>query len=85
MIHSSTPFLKFIFCRKVPVFVKSIETAVEVSEVYAKERYVSFLAYALPFVEDNLYDRLCPIFQLSNVTGEGLDHVRTASFSFCSI
>ncbi|TFY53643.1 hypothetical protein EVG20_g10023 [Dentipellis fragilis] len=45
-------------CKKHPVFVKSLETAVEVSQVFAKER-------------------ICPIFQLSNVTGSGLDYIRT--------
>jgi len=45
-------------CRKNPVFVKSIEAAIEVSQIYAKEK-------------------ICPIFQVSNVTGLGLDLVRT--------
>ncbi|KAN0133983.1 P-loop containing nucleoside triphosphate hydrolase protein [Lactarius tabidus] len=45
-------------CRRNPVFVKSIEAAVEISQVYAK-------------------DKICPIFQVSNVTGTGLDFVRT--------
>ncbi|KAF8488394.1 P-loop containing nucleoside triphosphate hydrolase protein [Gautieria morchelliformis] len=50
--------LKSPGCRKTPVFVKTAETAVELSQVYAQEK-------------------LCPIFQLSNTTGEGLDLVRT--------
>ncbi|KAH9047892.1 GTP-binding protein 1 [Lactarius hengduanensis] len=45
-------------CRRNPVFIRSIEAAVEVSQVYAK-------------------DKICPIFQVSNVTGTGLDFVRT--------
>lgn len=45
-------------CRKTPVFVKSLETAVELATSFGSER-------------------LCPIFQISNVTGEGLDYVRT--------
>ncbi|KAH9998517.1 P-loop containing nucleoside triphosphate hydrolase protein [Russula compacta] len=45
-------------CRKNPVFIKSIEAAIEVSQIYAKEK-------------------ICPIFQVSNVTGTGLDFVRT--------
>ncbi|TFK54207.1 GTP-binding protein 1 [Heliocybe sulcata] len=49
--------LKSPGCRKTPVFVKSTEMAIELSQVFANER-------------------LCPIFQLSNVTGEGLDFVR---------
>ncbi|KDQ28159.1 hypothetical protein PLEOSDRAFT_1041821 [Pleurotus ostreatus PC15] len=44
--------------RKVPVFVKSTEVAVELAQCFGREK-------------------LCPIFQLSNVTGEGLDHFRT--------
>jgi len=42
---------------KTPVFVKSLETAVELSQVFASEK-------------------LCPVFMLSNVTGEGLDFLR---------
>lgn len=57
-VKQVTKILKSPGCRKTPVFVKSLEMAVEVSEVFAKER-------------------LCPIFQLSNVTGEGLDYLRT--------
>ncbi|KAI0675339.1 GTP-binding protein 1 [Trametes maxima] len=45
-------------CRKTPVFVKSMESAVAVSQVFGKER-------------------LAPVFQTSNVTGEGLDFLRT--------
>ncbi|THH31777.1 hypothetical protein EUX98_g2383 [Antrodiella citrinella] len=57
-IKQVTRILKSPGCRKTPVFVKSMETAVEVSQVFAKER-------------------LCPVIQLSNVTGEGLDYLRT--------
>ncbi|CAL1707577.1 unnamed protein product [Somion occarium] len=57
-IKQVTKILKSPGCRKTPIFVKSEETSVEVSQVFAK-------------------DRLCPIFQLSNVTGEGLDYLRT--------
>ncbi|KAH9949572.1 P-loop containing nucleoside triphosphate hydrolase protein [Amylocystis lapponica] len=57
-IEQVTKIMKSPGCRKTPIFVKSAEIAVEVSQVFAKEK-------------------LCPIFQLSNVTGEGLDHLRT--------
>ncbi|KAF8658288.1 hypothetical protein AX16_002061 [Volvariella volvacea WC 439] len=50
--------LKSPGCRKTPVFVKSMETTVEIARVFGSER-------------------LCPIFQVSNVTGQGLDFVRT--------
>ncbi|KJA19920.1 hypothetical protein HYPSUDRAFT_43812 [Hypholoma sublateritium FD-334 SS-4] len=50
--------LKSPGCRKNPVFVKSIETAVEVATSFGSEK-------------------LCPIFQLSNVTGQGLEFLRT--------
>ncbi|KAF8514255.1 GTP-binding protein 1 [Hysterangium stoloniferum] len=50
--------LKSPGCRKTPVFVRNMETAAELSQVFAHER-------------------LCPIFQLSNITGEGLDFLRT--------
>ncbi|TBU49478.1 P-loop containing nucleoside triphosphate hydrolase protein [Dichomitus squalens] len=45
-------------CRKTPVFVKSMEAAVTVAQLFGKER-------------------LAPVFQTSNVTGEGLDFLRT--------
>ncbi|KAG6844560.1 hypothetical protein H0H87_005902 [Tephrocybe sp. NHM501043] len=50
--------LKSPGCRKTPVFVKDIETAIELSTSFGS-------------------DRMCPIFQISNVTGDGLDFVRT--------
>ncbi|KAL5528302.1 hypothetical protein ACEPAF_7438 [Sanghuangporus sanghuang] len=57
-IKQVTKILKSPGCRKTPVFVQSLEVAVEVSQVFATER-------------------LCPIFQVSNVTGHGLELVRT--------
>ncbi|KAJ7770235.1 GTP-binding protein 1 [Mycena maculata] len=57
-IKQVVKILKSPGCRKTPVFVKSVETAVEISTSFGK-------------------DRLCPIFLVSNVTGEGLDFVRT--------
>ncbi|KAI0081229.1 P-loop containing nucleoside triphosphate hydrolase protein [Panus rudis PR-1116 ss-1] len=57
-IKQVTKILKSPGCRKTPVFVQSAEVAVEVSQVFGKER-------------------LCPIFMTSNVTGEGLDYLRT--------
>ncbi|EIW83148.1 GTP-binding protein 1 [Coniophora puteana RWD-64-598 SS2] len=53
-----TKILKSPGCRKAPVFVKSMETAIEISQTFAAQRQ-------------------CPIFSISNVTGEGLDFVRT--------
>ncbi|KIM66374.1 hypothetical protein SCLCIDRAFT_318796 [Scleroderma citrinum Foug A] len=57
-IKQVTKILKSPGCRKTPVFVQSVETAVELSQTFAK-------------------NKLCPIFRLSNVTGEGLDNLRT--------
>ncbi|KAL0955907.1 hypothetical protein HGRIS_002099 [Hohenbuehelia grisea] len=57
-IEQTVKILKSPGCRKTPVFVKSLETAVELAHTFGKER-------------------LCPIFQLSNVTGQGIDYVRT--------
>ncbi|KAJ7647327.1 GTP-binding protein 1 [Roridomyces roridus] len=57
-IKQVVKILKSPGCRKAPVFVKDVETAVEISTTFGK-------------------DRLCPIFQISNLTGEGLDFVRT--------
>ncbi|KAF8754179.1 Elongation factor Tu GTP binding domain [Rhizoctonia solani] len=56
-IKQVVKILKSPGCRKTPVFVKSMEQAVELSRAFATEK-------------------LCPIFLLSNVTGEGLDHLR---------
>ncbi|PPQ67322.1 hypothetical protein CVT25_005906 [Psilocybe cyanescens] len=58
-IKQVAKILKSPGCRKNPVFVKSIETAVEIATSF------------------NGPERLCPIFQISNVTGQGLDFVRT--------
>ncbi|KDQ21443.1 hypothetical protein BOTBODRAFT_25887 [Botryobasidium botryosum FD-172 SS1] len=44
-------------CRKTPVFVKTAEIAIELSQSFTQ-------------------DRICPIFQTSNVTGQGLDLLR---------
>ncbi|KAF5385788.1 hypothetical protein D9615_002552 [Tricholomella constricta] len=57
-IKQVVKILKSPGCRKTPVFVRDVETAVELSTSFGS-------------------DRLCPIFQISNVTGEGLDYVRT--------
>ncbi|KZP34701.1 P-loop containing nucleoside triphosphate hydrolase protein [Athelia psychrophila] len=57
-VKQVTKILKSPGCRKIPVFVKSMEVAVEISQSFAKER-------------------LCPVFLVSNVTGEGLDLLRT--------
>ncbi|CAE6476190.1 unnamed protein product [Rhizoctonia solani] len=61
-IKQVVKILKSPGCRKTPVFVKSMEQAVELSRVFTTER-------------------LCPIFLLSNVTGEGLDHVSTLCYA----
>ena len=54
-----------------------MDTAVEISGVFAKEKCVHL---SVPrFHTAQVRDRLCPIFQLSNVTGEGLDYVRALS------
>jgi GTPase len=50
--------LKSPGCRKTPVFVNSMEVAIESSQTFAQ-------------------CKLCPIFRVSNVTGEGLDYFRT--------
>ncbi|KAL0072375.1 hypothetical protein AAF712_000138 [Marasmius tenuissimus] len=57
-IKQVVKILKSPGCRKIPVFVKSQETAVEVATTFGK-------------------DKICPILQVSNVTGEGLDYLRT--------
>ncbi|KAH6913816.1 GTP-binding protein 1 [Coprinopsis sp. MPI-PUGE-AT-0042] len=57
-IKQVVKILKSPGCRKTPVFVKSVETAVEIATSFGS-------------------DKICPIFQLSNVTGQGLDFVRT--------
>lgn len=57
-VKQVTKVLRSPGCRKTPVFVKTIEMAVELSQALAT-------------------DRVCPIFMVSNVNGEGLDLVRT--------
>ncbi|TFK25737.1 GTP-binding protein 1 [Coprinopsis marcescibilis] len=56
-IKQVVKILKSPGCRKTPVFVKSMETAVDIATSFGS-------------------DKVCPIFQLSNVTGVGLDYVR---------
>ena len=67
--------LKSPGCRKTPVFVKSLEASVELSQTFAKERYEH--AKTIEPITHTIIPRLCPIFQLSNVTGEGLNFLRT--------
>jgi GTPase len=57
--------------RKTPVFVKSVETAVEIATAFGKDRSVQPHPISLQLI----WIRLCPIFLVSNVTGEGLDFV----------
>ena len=70
----ATACLYIFASRKNPVFVKSIEAAIEVSQTYATEKQVHSLSIGLI-----LSNRICPIlqacFQVSNVTGTGLDFV----------
>ena len=56
------------------MFVKSIESAVAVAQSFGKERYVPVLDYRR-HARLLGFDRLAPVFQTSNVTGEGLDYV----------
>ncbi|KAL1922924.1 uncharacterized protein VTP21DRAFT_9300 [Calcarisporiella thermophila] len=53
-IKQLTKLLKSPGCRKIPIFVRSIEDVVLTAQNFKSER-------------------LCPIFQVSNVSGEGLD------------
>lgn len=56
------------------MFVKSAEVAVEASQAFITERSVP-VAFARMQTIYSVLRRLCPIFQVSNVTGEGLDLV----------
>ncbi|KAI0256079.1 hypothetical protein BJV78DRAFT_1278644 [Lactifluus subvellereus] len=67
--HRSAKIVTFIDCKN-PVFVKSIEAAVEASQIYG-------FTWALRLQGLHSPLRICPIFQVSNVTGTGLDFVRT--------
>lgn len=57
-IKQLTKILKSPGCRKIPMFVDSVQDCVRVAG--------SFVG-----------DRICPIFQVSNVTGQGLNLIRT--------
>lgn len=79
-VKQVTKILKSPGCRKTPVFVKSMEIAVEVSQVFAKERWVFAPCSGSSGSRHVIcVHRLCPIIKLSNVTGEGLDYVRLLS------
>lgn len=75
--------LKSPGCRKTPVFVKDVGMACELAGSFVEEKYVlspsySFLS-ALLFIQltDDLpLHRTCPIFLVSNVTGDGLNLLR---------
>ena len=62
------------------MFVKSMEAAVAVAQSFGKERYVEVHCCSVGagrsagLIRDP--DRLAPVFQTSNVIGEGLDFVR---------
>lgn len=58
--------------RKTPVFIKSTEMVVEVASSFGKDKYVVPRLQRAP---SHILNRICPIFQVSNVTGQGLDHV----------
>jgi len=74
--------LKSPGCRKTPVFVKNLETAVEISQAFTREKYCKHIAPSI--LTHGSLRRICPIFMLSNVTGEGLDLVRiTLLHIFC--
>lgn len=60
------------FLRKTPVFVKSTETSIELATSFGSERW-SLFSHAWEMELTPL--RICPVFQTSNVTGEGLDYV----------
>jgi hypothetical protein len=64
--------------RKTPVLVKSMETAVEIALAFGKEKSVHPFWLLISWHESFLC-RLCPIFRISNVTGEGLDFVSLLS------
>ncbi len=54
-----------------------METAVEVSLALATERSVGTKVHIIPTHHLPYTLRVCPIFQISNVTGQGLDLLRT--------
>ena len=56
-IKNLTKILKSSGCKKIPIFVDSVEAVLSVSGKFVSER-------------------VCPIFQVSNVTGTGLDLLR---------
>jgi GTPase len=53
-----TKILKSSGCRKIPMFINSMEDVLVTSENFVNER-------------------ICPIFQVSNVTGQNLDLLKT--------
>jgi GTPase len=75
-----TKVLKSPGCRRIPVFVDTAQQAVDCSRYFGKPlgggsaRFVSCLSFAC---DQELINRLCPIFMVSNVSGHNLPTLRT--------
>ena len=78
--------LKSPGCRKTPVFVETNEDSVELAQDFVKERSVNarpasppgrpVLSVELTCLVASFCASLCPVFCVSNVTGEGLPLLR---------
>lgn len=69
--------LKSPGCRKVPVMVKTNDDVVISATNFVSERYLITKIQRIICNNLTVYFRLCPIFQVSNVTGENLNLLKT--------
>jgi GTPase len=71
-----TKILKSPGARKIPVFIKNREECVNTAVSILMVIYISF-TLAHIWQTQFVSTRICPVFQVSNVTGHNLDLVRT--------
>lgn len=72
--------LKSPGCRKIPVLVQNKDDVIVTASNFSSERYFVGSVEILPLQTNTLtcvcvtfLNRMCPIFQISNVTGENMD------------
>lgn len=71
--------LKSPGCRKIPVLVQNKDDVITSAANFTSERCVLYCAICLltTACTYSTHYRICPIFQVSNVTGENLELLRT--------
>jgi GTPase len=71
-IKQVTKVLKSSGCRKMPIFISDMEQVITTAQNFVSERYDARFQESI-----SCHCRLCPIFQISNVNGSGLNLLRS--------